>query len=202
MPDKNEIWKPLFENYEISDLGRLRKLKPLVKLIKPYFNKQGYIYYEIKSGKFLAHRLVALAFLTNPDNKPHVHHKNDIRHDSRAENLEWATIEENLGYINRDLTKADIDNIKTLLKTRKKQDAAKNLGISSKTLYTYCKKYGIKEKRETKKPKIPVYWNDIRRDRLNEIKTLIKEGKETSEIARQLGLTARTVLNYSRLDIN
>lgn len=54
-----------------------------------------------KDGKrktFTVHRLVAQAFLPNPDNLPVVHHKNAIRTDCRVENLEWVTQEKNMIY--------------------------------------------------------------------------------------------------------
>lgn len=44
------------------------------------------------------HRMVAEYFVPNPDNKPVVNHKNCVRNDNRADNLEWVTIEENVEY--------------------------------------------------------------------------------------------------------
>ena len=69
------------------------------QLLKPSLNKEGYAYVSLTknnwSKSFRVHRLVAQAFIPNPDNKPEVNHLNGNKSDNWVTNLEWCTSKEN-----------------------------------------------------------------------------------------------------------
>ena len=94
-----EEWRPVagYEGlYEVSNMGRVRNR---FKLMKQYINPGGYFFLklsknsEVKTG--LIARLVAKSFIPNPAGKPEVNHKNGLKTDNNAVNLEWCTGEEN-----------------------------------------------------------------------------------------------------------
>ena len=103
-----ENWKkiPLFNMYSCSNLGRIRNdTTNYISKCKPRKNT-GYIESTRKNDQnrkicVSHHRLVALTWLPNPENKPTVNHKNKIRHDNRVENLEWATYSEQVIHQNK-----------------------------------------------------------------------------------------------------
>ena len=100
-----EIWRTAivngesYENYQVSNLGRLMSLNygrtGKSKLMKPIDNSNGYLFVNLcKNGKrkiTTIHRLVAEAFLPNPDNLPEVNHKDENKENNRVDNLEWIS---------------------------------------------------------------------------------------------------------------
>lgn len=99
-----EEWRTIYDNYEISNFGRIRRIGQR-KLLDGSINSDGYIRIGLntKSGyinKFI-HNLVAEAFIANADSKPLVDHIDGNRLNNNVSNLRWATAEENANNIHR-----------------------------------------------------------------------------------------------------
>lgn len=107
-----EIWKdiPGFEGlYQVSNMGRVKSFcksekmgKPDEYILNPTDAENGYanvtLYKSNVRKKFLVHRLVAQAFLPNPNNLPQINHKDENRFNNRVDNLEWCTAKYNNHY--------------------------------------------------------------------------------------------------------
>ena len=121
MEENKEFWKVIenFPDYLISNRGNIKIVKTLENRIL-FTKDDGYVSCPLTSNgknyyKYV-HRLVAEAFVPNPNNKRQVNHKNGIKNDNSVENLEWVTPAENIRHA-----------IETgLLKYKKKEKDIKN----------------------------------------------------------------------------
>ena len=101
-----EQWKAIagYEGiYEVSDLGRVKSLKHgKEKILKPQKNNLGYLHvYLYKDGHVKTvkvHRLVAEAFIPNSQGLETVNHKDEVKTNNVASNLEWMSQKDNLNY--------------------------------------------------------------------------------------------------------
>jgi len=108
-----EVWKDVkgYEGlYQVSNLGRVRSLDRVStqgerlkgKVLTGGLNRDGYLAVVLcRSGgqkNYFIHRLVAQAFLENPDNLPEVNHKNEDKTDNTVANLEWCSHRYNMNY--------------------------------------------------------------------------------------------------------
>ena len=97
-----ELWKPIInfeDRYLISNHGRVKSLY-LNRILKPVRHKVGYMQIGLYNGEKqmfkLVHRLVAIHFIDNPDNKSDVNHKDLNKQNNYDWNLEWTTHLENM----------------------------------------------------------------------------------------------------------
>jgi hypothetical protein len=151
-----EVWKPIegHEGYEVSSLGRVRSVDR-VKLLR---NRHGGVnerrfkgrvlvqgngtngYMSVQLGRDalrLVHRLVAKAFIDG-DNSLQVNHKNGIRNDNRAENLEWMSCRDNHLHSYSSLKRKQHEFTRCVLVDgvmfASQNEAARHLGVQSGTV--------------------------------------------------------------------
>lgn len=106
----NEEWRPVvgYEGlYEVSNTGRVRSVDRYVKtcygsyrlhkgkVLSPGIRPDGYLVVSLQYRMFRVHRLVAQAFLPNPDNLPQVNHRDENPGNNNVDNLEWCTAKYN-----------------------------------------------------------------------------------------------------------
>lgn len=162
MMDK-EQWRPILgydKYYEVSNKGGVRRIhykaNPTLKYLKPRVtNKFWYnvnLCVNSKARNYPIHRLVAIAFIPNPENKPCVNHKDSNGFNNKVENLEWCTHKENMQHAARKgrmvlpetrgsknsqaiLNERDVLRIKMALKTGLRgRELAKIYGVAETTI--------------------------------------------------------------------
>ena len=87
-----------FNNYEISKLGVVRNYKS-GRILKPFADKDGYLKHclsENNKKKYVfLHRIIAMTFIDNPENRPCINHIDENKSNNDISNLEWCTVKEN-----------------------------------------------------------------------------------------------------------
>lgn len=181
-----EIWKDIegYEGlYQVSNFGNVKGVKRVIKrannsnfsvkehLLKIRYNHKGYkMVWLSKQGKqkFCSiHRLVAKAFIPNPNNLPQVNHKDEDKTNNHADNLEWCTNAYNINYNNKAAIERGI-------KTRKEK-------------YNWKDAY---EKMLDTKTKMGVYTRPIPINQFTWDGFFVKRFLSAEQVKRELGITS------------
>ena len=128
--------------------GSYRYVKPKILTISKYPNGYSYVNICVNNEKhsFLIHRLVAQAFIPNPDNLPQVNHKDEDITNNNVENLEWCTPKYNANYgdaIQKSKSKRSkpvvrIDEFGNEEKYESIREAERRTGISNSNISAVC----------------------------------------------------------------
>lgn len=181
-----EIWKPVvgYEGlYEVSNTGQVRSLDRYIKysngqihlhkgkVLSPVIKDNGYLqvglYYNGKYKMFLVHRVVAQAFIPNPDNLPEVNHLDEDKTNNNVTNLEWCDRSYNLKY-----GTVRIRSINT--KIKKGYVNEENVGLSKEK---YKKKY-YQENKDKICDNMRIYYQENRDRICDNVRSYYQKNKD------------------------
>jgi hypothetical protein len=140
----SEIWKHVSHSVYVSNLGRVKSRKGFSGHTMPNGYVMANAIIDGKPGPKYVHRLVATAFIPNPEHKAYVNHKNGDRADNRVENLEWVTRVENerhaWKHLNRQSVKGEAHGKNKLTEAQVLEIRQNAQGLSQNALGA---KYGV-----------------------------------------------------------
>lgn len=210
MSKKKETFKPLIWNgftthYLVGDHGTVFNTKK-GKVMKPRYNNNGYVFIALRIKKIQihigVHRLVAMVFIPNPENKPEVNHIDTVRDNNYVGNLEWVTHQENMDHakkIGHITTTVKVDDKTAHLICKMFVNGMDIAEISNITGVKYHIVRGIKEGRYctkiSKKYKMPEikHCSRLTAAQVQQICDLRFKGLGYPEIAREVKLSVETV---------
>ena len=141
-----EVWKDIYEGYQVSDKGRVFSIKRN-KILTLREHHKGYLQVHLRvDGKDITpkvHRLVALAFIDNPNNLPQVNHINGNKKDNSVGNLEWCTNGENVKHSYDVLGRKAFERSVVCVESNKEysssREASRLLSIDNSCITKCCK---------------------------------------------------------------
>lgn len=201
-----EIWKDIegYEGiYQVSNLGRIKSFigyngheyVDRVKILKQSNTTTGYKKVELTKNKLKkshkVHRLVAFAFIPNPNHKPNINHKDGNPVNNKVENLEWCTQKENVQHAVdtglRGVYNFDKAELKELYRKYGSSRIGEIYGTSATPILKAINKYGITKRKSGAQNKFNITEEFL----LSELKS-----KTQVQLAREIGCTQSLLSHY------